>query len=215
MNVLKSLFAIWTTICVATILGQCGAAAVLWSKGWLSGKKVTLILGVIKGVDLLEIEQKALPPQPSKTDEQLREVTIRRRLDNDTIINLRRNAAKKDLLSLSATHANLREDGRRFEELKQSFEDALIKLEKQRTETALFETQETLVSLPPKQAKDQLLRMLGDAAEEDIVTIFRLMDLNKRRKIIAEFKTPNEMQKLHSILKDVRLSAAPENDQTP
>ena len=65
--------------------------------------------------------------------------------------------------------------------------------------------------MQPKQAKDQLLRMLDEAGPEelekvnrDVVTMLKSMPLDKRKKIVSEFKTDEEAEKLHEILKQIR-----------
>ena len=66
----------------------------------------------------------------------------------------------------------------------------------------------------PKQAKEQIMKMLGDPKSpaddpmEDIVRILKAMPLDKRKKILGEFKSPEEIEKLHEILRVVRLGGS-------
>jgi hypothetical protein len=74
--------------------------------------------------------------------------------------------------------------------------------------------QVTLEAIAPKQAKEQLVKMLQDPKSpandpmEDTVRILKAMPLDKRKKILAEFKTPEEVKTLAEILRVVRLGGS-------
>jgi hypothetical protein len=73
-----------------------------------------------------------------------------------------------------------------------------------------LEVQRTLEAIAPKQAKEQILRMLAqpntaaDRPLEDVVRILKAMPLDKRKKLLAEFKTPEEIEKLAEVLHEIR-----------
>ena len=81
-------------------------------------------------------------------------------------------------------------------------------------DAALLEVQRTLEAIAPKQAKEQLLRMLAEAKTpadqpmEDVLRILKAMPLDKRKKILAEFKTPEEIEKLADVLREIRLGGS-------
>jgi hypothetical protein len=68
--------------------------------------------------------------------------------------------------------------------------------------------------MQPKQAKEQIMRILEqspgptDNPMRDIVTIFKAMAPEKRKKILGEFKNELEIEKLHDILHEIRLGGA-------
>jgi hypothetical protein len=74
-----------------------------------------------------------------------------------------------------------------------------------------LELQRTLEAIQPKQAKDQIMKMLEEYPTEfdqplqDVVTIMKAMPLDKRRKILGEFKSEPEIEKLAVILREIRL----------
>jgi hypothetical protein len=43
-----------------------------------------------------------------------------------------------------------------------------------------------------------------ETVKRDVVTILKAMPLDKRKKILAEFKSEEEAEKLHDILKQIR-----------
>jgi hypothetical protein len=69
---------------------------------------------------------------------------------------------------------------------------------------SLREVQLTLESLKPKQAKEQIIRMIEAADMADVVNIMKQMSLDKRRKILAEFESEPEQEPLFQILTNIR-----------
>ena len=65
------------------------------------------------------------------------------------------------------------------------------------------ELQRTIEAMRPEQAKAQLLKMLDDEAMDDVVTIVKSMPVDKRKKIIAEFKEGTDADRLYEILKNI------------
>jgi hypothetical protein len=94
----------------------------------------------------------------------------------------------------------------------------LATLETKATEESLLQLQRTMESMNPKQAKDQIMRMLEasptrpeDDPLRDVVTILKTMPADKQRKIIGEFKLEDEQERLAEILRQIRLGT-PDSD---
>jgi hypothetical protein len=126
-------------------------------------------------------------------------------------LDLRESAIDKSLGDLRALQAQLQTESRRLDDWKRSFDKRLADLQSAAADAALLELQRTFEAISPKQAKEQILLMLKEPATpqndplRDIVTILRAMPLDKRKKILAEFKTEPEIEKLAEILRQVRL----------
>src|SRR5688572_28316374 len=195
---------IGTTVTLVVLL------AMLWWKGVLADERVVAMLAALQGI-------KAAPPiettnvvntdaeQPSPS--QIREARLRVSLDLD----LRESAIDKSLADLRTLERALQTESSRLDGCKKSFDKRLSDLQSAATDTALLEVQRTLEAIQPKQAKEQILLMLKEPATtsddpmQDIVTIFKAMPLDKRRKILAEFKTTEEVEQLADILQQIRL----------
>jgi hypothetical protein len=195
---------IGTTVTLVVLL------AMLWWKGVLADERVLAMLAALQGI-------KAAPPiettnvvntdaeQPSPS--QIREARLRASLDLD----LRESAIDKSLADLRTLEKALQTESSRLDGWKKSFDKRLSDLQSAATDTALLEVQRTLEAIQPKQAKEQILLMLKEPATtsddpmQDIVTIFKAMPLDKRRKILAEFKTTEEVEQLADILQQIRL----------
>jgi hypothetical protein len=197
-------FSIGTTVTLIVLL------AMLWWKGVLADERVLAMLAALQGI-------KAAPPvetrnvvntdaeQPSLN--QIREARLRSSLDLD----LRESAIDKSLGDLRTLEKALQSESARLDHWKKSFDERLARLQSAATDTSLLEVQRTLEAIQPKQAKEQILLMLKEPATntddpmQDIVTIFKAMPLDKRKKILAEFKTTEEVTKLAEILQEIRL----------
>jgi len=197
-------FSIGTSISLVVLL------AMLWWKGVLADERVLGMLAALQGI-------KAAPPvettnvvntdaeQPSL--DQIMNTRLRASLDLD----LRESAIDKSLGDLRTLETALKTESTRLDGWKKSFDERLARLQTAATDTSLLEVQRTLEAIQPKQAKEQILLMLKEPATtaddpmQDIVTIFKAMPLDKRKKILAEFKTDEEIKKLAEILQEIRL----------
>lgn len=212
MNLLKLIPAAIMYICVATVLAEAGALAVLSSQGVLTQNRLMKALAALYGVDLHELEKNTEAANQAPPKEQPAfEAVIQKRALASRELDLREAAVDKALVDVRALIAQLKTDRERYDQLKQQFDARLAQLEQVFTDNSLQEVQRTLEVINPKQAKDQILRMLDGASGEDletvkrdVVTILKSMPLDKRKKILAEFKSEEEAEKLHDILKQIR-----------
>lgn len=198
--------------CVATVLAEVGAIAVLASQGVLTKPRLMQCLAALYGVNLHELEKataEANQPPPNETP--AFEEVIKQRALASRALDLRETAVDKALVDVRALTAQLKTERERYDLLKQQFDARLAQLELVFTDSSLQEVQRTLEAIHPKQAKDQILRMLDDATGEDeervnrdVVTMLKAMPLDKRKKILAEFKSEEEAEKLHEVLKQIR-----------
>ena len=211
-KMLKLIPAAMLYFCVATVLAEAGAIGFLTMQGVVTQEKLFQCLAALYGVNLREIEDKAKnanqpppPEQPTFDDVLLKRAMVSRDLD------LRETAIDKALVDVRALTVQLRTERERYDQLKQQFDARLAALEQVFTDSALQELQRTLEVMQPKQAKDQILRMLEESGpderekvNQDVVTMLKSMPLDKRKKIVSEFKTDEEAEKLHDILKQIR-----------
>src|SRR5688572_13690927 len=199
-------FAVGTVISLAVIAGM------LWWKGVLTDERLYGMLAALQGI------KPPPPPALSALDtgaeqpafDQILQSRLRASLDLD----LRENAIDKSLGDLRTIEKSLQSESKRLDAWKESFDERLAMLQTAATDTSLREVQLTLEAIQPKQAKEQIMKTLGDPKSpaddpmEDIVRILKAMPLDKRKKILGEFKSPEEIEKLHEILRVVRLGGS-------
>lgn len=203
--------------CVGTVLAQGALLGVLWSKGFLSKQRVLAALAAWQG---LEVHAAGEPGEKTPDDEREEpsyDEVIRRRAMVSLDLDLRESAIDKSLGDLRNVETQIKTESERLDGWKKSFDDRLATLQTTTTDAALQELQRTLEAISPKQAKEQILHMLDSPANRhdkpmrDVVSVVKAMPLDKRKKIFAEFKSPEEVEKLGAILQEIRLGT-PDSD---
>lgn len=203
------LAAAWVYTCVATVISAAVGVGAMWQGGMLAESRLTAALSALQGkTPLAEKDKKegdpaTAPPGPSL--EELVAARFAKQLDLD----LREQALAKALTELRNLQLGVKVERERFDQQYDSFKAELDRLRQNVTDSAIGEVQRTLEAIEPKQAKEQLLRMLDDPELQPeerllrVTTLVKAMAMEKRKKIIAEFKTREEADKLSSILKQL------------
>lgn len=198
--------------CVATVISLGVLGGMLWMKGALSGDRYLNILAAVYGIEQAggakangEATEKN-PEQPSL------DAVLERRALVSLDLDLRESALDKSLQDLRNLESQIKTERQRLDLWKQSFDNRIAALESGRTDQAIVELQQTIEAMAPKQAKEQILQILNtppksadDQPLSDVVNLLKNMPLDKRKKILAEFKLPEETEKLSDILREIRL----------
>ena len=201
--------------CVGTVLTLAVLVAMLWWKGALTDDRWLGMLAALQGIERATPSASAV--DPAADEQPSLDQILQKRLAGSLDLELRETAIDKSLADLRTIETGIRTERERLDKWKLSFDSRLATLESQTTDEALVQLQRMLEVMSPKQAKDQILRMLKDppTAEDDpmhdIVTILKTMPSDKQRKILAEFKLEEEEGKLAEVLRQVRL-AQPDAD---
>jgi hypothetical protein len=201
-----------TMFCAATFVVLAAGLAYLWISGRMNDEKAHQILGVVYGVDLAAIEAKYAPSQkPVESEQPAFDDVIEKRLEKSLDFDLRETSMDKALIELRTLEDDLRSQRERFDARLREFEKRISDLQQETLDEGLANVQLKLEAIQPKQAKDLILKMIAEPAGENddsldaAVTILKNMSVEKSRKIIAEFKTPEEVEQLHKILGRIRL----------
>jgi flagellar motility protein MotE (MotC chaperone) len=195
-----------TYFCVATVLALFIAVAALWLKGALDPGRLYRVLAALHGIDVVTMQQQLAAQQEVVHSEQ---PSHQMRLEKEKLasldLDLRETAVNKGLQDLAGIQMQLVAQQTKFEEMQKTYADKLKQLAEQEQSAALQELQTTLSAMKPTQAKDQIMKMLEDNAIDDVVSILRSMPMDKRKKLLAEFKLGPEVEALYEILKNIRL----------
>lgn len=198
--------------CAASFMAQAAGVLYWWSTGKLNEEKLYQILAVIHGVDLHALEAQYTSNQsPIESEQPSLEELLEQRFAKSLDLSLRETAFDKALAELHALETELRSQRERFDARRREFETRVEQLRQAALEEGLVNVQLKLEAIQPKQAKDLLLKMIGDATKENddawdaAVTMLKNMPVEKSRKIMAEFKTADEVDKLHELLRRIRL----------
>lgn len=196
--------------CIGTTVSLLVLTAMLWWKGALGDERLMGMIAALQGI-------RPLPPSagagvnPAEAEQPSLDQIMQSRTLASLDLDLRESAIDKSLGDLRTVETQIKTERERLDLWKLDFDQRLAKLETNATDAALMEVQRALEVMSPKQAKDQILKMLdepstvADDPMQDVVTVLKSMADDKRKKLLGEFKTPEEAEQLAEILREVRL----------
>lgn len=202
--------------CVATVIATVVGVAMLYQKGAFSDDRVLYMWAALHGIPLPSDDTLTNSEKGDSEEQPAYDDLVTRRMLASLDLELRENTLDKSLEELRTIELKIRTEQERFDRLVGSYEEKLKSLEANAADAAVLETQRTLEALPPKQAKQQLLSLLDESPSAGIenptaavVALVKAMPIERRRKILQEFKSPEEEDKLAEILKEI-LRGAPD-----
>lgn len=216
-RIIRGLGALVAYVAIATLLAELIGVGFLLSRGQLTEEKVSQLVAVVQGIEL----PKPDTPQPKSTAKSTtRQISpddvARARALKTRDLELREQSLENSLATLKFEQAKLLDEKDRYEVIKTAFEAQLKDLR----EGAIASNQENarliLENITPKQAKEQILKMIEKQELDQVVTLLSLMPINKRAAIFKTFKSEEESQQLATILKTIRegVPEVPLIDQT-
>lgn len=197
-------------VSVGTMLAALVALGMVWSKGWLARPRLEAALAGFYGLPAVTaaVEVKA---NSNNSEQPSYETLVEQRMMATLDQSLREGAIEKGLGEMRILESRIKTERSRFVELQESFDRKLADLQSTAEEAAIREVQVTLENIPPKQAKEQILKMLEETAKpgerpplQSVVAIVKSMQLDKRKKVLQEFKTESEQNFLADILREIR-----------
>ena len=201
---------------VGTIIAAAVGVAMLYQKGAFSDERILNVWAALHGIPLPGGAASTSGDSGDSEEHPAYDDIVMRRALAAKDLELRENTLDKALGELRTIELKIRTEQERFDRLVVSYEEKLQSLEANAADAAVLETQRTLEALPPKQAKQQLLNLLEQAPSPGIespmaavVALVKAMPIERRRKILQEFKTEAEDEKLAEILKEI-LRGAPD-----
>jgi flagellar motility protein MotE (MotC chaperone) len=216
-RLLSLLTTLVASVSVATVIAA-GILGTYYTRAWqLNREKLLVMLAVAQGAELESLVQgsragteEASTEQPSYA--QILEV----RAAKTRNLELREQALRSGLQQLRSEERKLTEGRKQLQQLRESFQGELLAMEKGATAAGREDARRTLETIKPKQAKELVAHMLEGKEIDDVVLLLAGMPESKRAKIIAEFKTPAEIDEVGEVLRRIRqgLPAAGMADNT-
>jgi hypothetical protein len=202
LGILSTLFVF---LCVGTVIALAIVMGYAATHGYLDKEKLLRIADVARGIEIaappLEQANKQAesPDQPSFDDiERHRGIKARN-------LELREAAVQNGMDRIRFEQKKLEDQVSRYDLLRKAFNDKVLDVDKAK---AIKEGQDKIRSIwenmKPKQVKDQILQMIDGGEMTEVVSILSSVATNKQSKIIAEFKTDDEIKKLDEILRLIR-----------
>jgi hypothetical protein len=198
---LKTAVGLFACFCVATLLAEAIILAYFGLSWQLDREKVIQMLAIAQGIDLFAAQEEAradeeeIPPEePSYQDWLDRRATMFRDLE------LREQALAGAVAQLQLEQNQLAADRETFQRSREAFETQLATLQAEAQDEGMETLISILESIKPSQAKGQILEMLDNDEIEKVVVLFNGMTSSKRAKIIGEFESDAETEKVSEIL---------------
>ncbi len=190
---------------VATMLAEVTAVAGLYFKGSLDKSRLYRVLAALHGIDVITLQsQLAAQEQVEREEQPSFESLLEARELKSLDLDLRESALTQGLGALHNLQVSLETEQTRFQNVKKSYDTRLKQLATDEQASSIQELQRTLEALKPKQAKEQIVKIIDDDAMADVVAMLKRMSLDKRKKILAEFKDGADADTLSEILSNIR-----------
>ena len=197
---------------VATVLAEAGLLLAIAAKNGLGQERLIQLMAVAYDVDLhsmwVQMEAKS---QPISDSEVSHNEVVDRRQEISLDLDLLEMATEKGLRDMHQLGVLLGKERERYNRLRDDYEKQEKNIELGAADQKLLDMQQRLQAMQPKQAKGQIERFLDEESEDYekslqiVVTIVKAMPLEKRKKILAEFDTGADKERLHEILRRIRL----------
>ncbi len=191
--------------CVGTVISQAIILAYLISTWNIDGQRWLNIIAAAQGIQPARGAEAPAKSEQEKAAEQpsLDQILEARALKYRNL-ELREQELRSSLSQLQQEQTRLAEEKKSYKQLRDEFEAQLASMREGATASGKEEVRTTLENLKPKQAKALILEMLNDKEIDDAVTLLSPMPDAKRAKILGEFKTDEEMEKLGEVLRRIR-----------
>ncbi len=200
-KLVKSLGGFGVYACVATLLAQIMAVGYLMASGRLDGQRVDQILSAARGETQPLAQPHEVTPQAEAEQEQPSyEDRERARQLASRQLEMREQALKGNLERLRFEQDNLTRDKERLDLRQGAFTQQLDALRSKALSSGRETVRTTWENIKPKLAKEQIMKMIDRDEMNEVVAIVVAMPTAKWAKIVSEFKTPDELEKLDQII---------------
>lgn len=192
-------------VCLATVIAE-GILLAYYSRTWqLDRTKLLQMLAIAQGTELESLVDRSANPHEEPSTEQVSyDQVLESRAVKSRNLELREQSLANGVQRLQTEERRLTEEKNRLQKLREGFQGELLAMQKGSAATGREDARLTLEALKPKQAKELMTQMLEKKELEDVVMLLASMTEGKRAKIIAEFKTPPEVEQIGEVLRRIR-----------
>ena len=203
-RLLGKLLALFAYFCVASCVTAAAGVAYWRASGKLDDDRVRRIVAAAQGVELAAAMQETKKKDDSDREQPSFEELEETRELKARNLEVREQSLKSGIDRIRFEKDKLTEEKDRYTRLKSTFEEELEVLHKGAVSSGKESVRLIWENIKPKQAKEQIMHMLEAGEMDDVVTIMAAMPIARRAKIIGEFKTPEEAEKLGEVLRLIR-----------
>jgi len=205
-RLLSGVTALLVYFSVATLLTAATGAAYLRFTGKLDNHKIQKLLAIARGQEEHATAPEAKNPaanDPVQTSYQER-AEARGLAARD--LELREQALKGGLGLIQSEKDIVLSEKERFDGRVSAFHKQLDALRAEALLSGRGNVRQILENMKPKQAKEQVLKMIEVEEMNEVVLLLSSLPTSKQAKIVSEFKSEEEASKLGEILRLIRQS---------
>ncbi len=201
---MRMLIKMFVAFCIGTVLAQGIILAMVAARGNLNSVTLLKAVALLNGVDITgERLQKMLEDSKQSPNPTYEDVVAERAMQNKSL-DMRERSILQQKTLIEERLAEQKQVIADFDRRKDEFYAFLQSADKDVANDSLKEVARTLETLTPDQAKNQIKKFLEANQMEDVVAIVKGMPLDKRKKILGEFTTEEEITQLNEILVKLR-----------
>ncbi len=191
--------------CLATVIAEVVLAVQFCVRWKIDRAKAIQMLAIAQGVDIFALREKAQRDKDQIPPDQISfEEILEARAAKDLNLQLREQALVDSLSEVRNQQQQLSQAEQRYAQQRAQYDEQLALLQQGAQATGREEARRILEAVKPKQAKELLTEMLDKDELAAVVMLLREMPDNKRAKIVGEFETPEEIEKIDEVLRQIR-----------
>ncbi|WP_425398298.1 hypothetical protein [Aeoliella sp.] len=211
---MRNLFAIVGYVSTATMIAMAVGLLYLWNVHMLSNEKMFRILALMHDIDIEAIAEEEqvndleVPPEETSLEDiaMIREVKLR-----DYEVKL--NALKIGTQEFERSFRDINEGRQRYDQMANELQQRLQQQKQLASQENLAAVVSQLQSIRPAEAKKLLLQFLEEPdGERDVIILMKKMQPGRLQKILAQFKTEDELEQYHKLLQ-LMLDGFPEGPE--
>ncbi len=198
---MRMIFSLIGYVSTGTVLALLIGVGYLWQSDVLSDDKMFRMAAVFHDVDWDAITAEQSPAEQKIPTE---EISINE-VDRMREVKLRNYEVKQNALKMAReefdySFRQISEATARFDKHAKEIENRLQQQGELSTKENMTAVVNHLQVIKPKEAKELLFMFLEEqGGEKDVILLLKAMQNSKRKKVLQQFKTPDELEKLHRI----------------
>lgn len=202
---MKHITMLFGYLSTATVITGVLGLTYLWGSNRLDDEKVFRMVALLHDVDIGKIANETgeaageMPDEePSPEDVEWRRQVLARNHE------LKLEALKRGKLNFDASWNTLVTDMDRFHDIAAKLEQSLQEQGKLSSKRSLQQVVSYLEQMRPAKAKDELLNIFEEEnGTQNVIKIIGSMNTSKLKKIVQQFQTEPEQEKLHLIFQEL------------
>ncbi|WP_460166316.1 hypothetical protein [Thermostilla marina] len=203
-----ALVALFVHLFAAILIGEIVVGIHLWIAWGMTPDRVAAMIAVARGDAETDEAKKGDKSEndakPEPKEEPSYEDVLERRALEYRDLELRDMALKTGLQDLALLQKKITQEKQLVAQQAADFQSQIAALRQKAQDEGMETVRRTLESIKPDQARLFILDMLDKGEEDQVVQLLKDMNDSKRAKLLAEFQTPEDTDKMADVLRRIR-----------